>query len=261
MNRIVSTNTLFHFTSSINNLESILKNDFYPQFCYEDFLGTIFDGPGLEKAIPMVCFCDIPLSQISKHIHTYGEYGIGLSKEWAIKNKINPVLYAYQNSDFSNKLKEIVRATLNLDESGKIQENELTKHLFSALQYLKPYEGRLWQSGKWTRKKVRFYDEREWRYVLRFSGPDKAINVPMLNQKDEKPYKDLSEFNAIMIENKHLRLSFEPKDIKYIIVKKESEILSMHNMVTNIKGNRFTYDDVQILTTRIISMESIKENF
>ncbi|HHD63799.1 MAG TPA: hypothetical protein ENK96_05420 [Desulfobulbaceae bacterium] len=100
----ISTNTVFHFTKSIDCLESILTNDFYPQLCIEDIFGPLAGELEAEKAIPMVCFCDIPLSQIKKHIKNYGEYAIGLSKEWAIRNKINPVLYTFSNSNFSNNL-------------------------------------------------------------------------------------------------------------------------------------------------------------
>jgi len=260
MNRIVSTDTLFHFTSSIENLESILKNEFYPQFCFEDFFGTILDRPELEKAIPMVCFCDIPLSQIGRYIHTYGEYGIGMSKKWAIKNKVNPVLYTYPNSDVSNKLKEMIFIMANLYKNNDTPTDKLKKECFSVLQYLKPYEARLWKNGKWTSEKVRFYDEREWRYVLRQPGVDEPIMVTRSDCEKGQP-KDLSGFNNIIIESAVFRLSFEPKDIKYIIVKNENEILSMHNKITNIKGGKFSYNDVNILTTRIISMESIKENF
>ena len=62
-------------------------------------------------------------------------------------------------------------------------------------------------------------------------------------------------------ERKDVRLSFVPNDIKFIIVKKEQEILPMLDKEINIKRDKFSYKDVQLLTTRIISMESIKENF
>jgi hypothetical protein len=81
----ISSNTLFHFTDKIENVISILKEEFRPHFCLEDL--NDFVAPDdrieeLEHAIPMVCFCDIPLSQSMNHRKTYGNYGIGLSKEW-----------------------------------------------------------------------------------------------------------------------------------------------------------------------------------
>jgi hypothetical protein len=258
MNSKISSNTVFHFTKSINTILSILKNDFYPQFCFEDFLGTVLDHPEIEKGVPMVCFCDIPLSQISKHIHVYGEYALGLSKEWAIKNKINPVLYTYSKSDFADKLKDLlIKISYHEDGTPKLK-NELTDQFNSTLQYVKPYEGRLWKNGKWTKEKIRFYDEREWRFIPKFT----EVNEPVFLRKPEKDWKNfINGANKIISEEKHLRLSFEPKDIKYIIVKNESEILEMHDKVIEIKRDEFSYKDIQILTTRIISMESIRGDF
>jgi hypothetical protein len=62
----ISAQTLFHFTKSAEALIGILREEFKPRYCLED--QTVMrhpDGPNmLELAIPMVCFCDIPLSSI-----------------------------------------------------------------------------------------------------------------------------------------------------------------------------------------------------
>ena len=49
-------------------------------------------------AIPMVCFFDIPLSQISEHSAKYGKCANGIKKEWAIQQGVTPVLYFHENS-------------------------------------------------------------------------------------------------------------------------------------------------------------------
>jgi hypothetical protein len=81
----LSANSLFHFTNSFDNLLSILKEEFRPRFCLEDF-SLMFVGmstdPKQEWGVPMVCFCDLPLSQTSFHLSVYGDYGIGLTKDW-----------------------------------------------------------------------------------------------------------------------------------------------------------------------------------
>lgn len=41
----------------------------------------------------MVSFCDLRLSELAEHICTYGCYGIGMSKKWAVDNMLNPVSY------------------------------------------------------------------------------------------------------------------------------------------------------------------------
>ena len=95
----LSPYSIFHFTPSLDNLLGILKNTFYPRYCYDEF--DLIDNDTqsfIEDAIPMVCFCDIPLSQLMNHINTYGKYGLGMSKEWGIREGLNPVIYFNRNS-------------------------------------------------------------------------------------------------------------------------------------------------------------------
>lgn len=33
------------------------------------------------KSLPMICFCDMPLSNISDHVEVYGHYAIGFNKK------------------------------------------------------------------------------------------------------------------------------------------------------------------------------------
>ncbi|WP_207710285.1 hypothetical protein [Clostridium sp. C2-6-12] len=56
--KMISSNTLFHFTNEVDFLKNILKDNFYPRCCTEDLE---FLMPNLKKdqskvAIPMVCF-------------------------------------------------------------------------------------------------------------------------------------------------------------------------------------------------------------
>jgi hypothetical protein len=51
----------------------------------------------------MVSFCDIPLSQIGKHVKRYGSYGIGMSRQWVFRNALNPVLYFKETSLVARK--------------------------------------------------------------------------------------------------------------------------------------------------------------
>ncbi|HDL01678.1 MAG TPA: hypothetical protein ENH23_05535, partial [candidate division Zixibacteria bacterium] len=257
-------NTLFHFTRSIDILENILENNFYPRLCYENFFSVILNPPTdfieLEKAVPMVCFCDLPLSQVNKHADekNYGQYALGLSKEWAIKNKVNPVLYTYKNSDISQKFRELL---LNLNSHKKnaikytISKDDYYNQLLSIIQYIKPYEGINTKNNENTR----YYDEREWRYIPRFT---EDLSYPiMLRRGGEKEQNAFTEINEKIENIKELHLKFEPKDIKYIIVKSEDEILSMVDKVTKITGRGLSNTDIKILTTRIISFETIRENF
>ena len=62
------------------------------------------DGKAASKrrapmyAVPMVCFCDLPMSLIDKHLKEYGPYGIGLDKGWGLKNGVAPVTYTHRSA-------------------------------------------------------------------------------------------------------------------------------------------------------------------
>jgi len=80
---MLSSASLFHFTRNLQSLRGILAEGFKvnPSFERMDILSRAFGGPpdGDETGIPMVCFCDIPLSQTTEHMDRYGKYAIGLS--------------------------------------------------------------------------------------------------------------------------------------------------------------------------------------
>ena len=63
----ISSNTLFHFTPTAEYLVGILTNEFHPRYCLEKIALVEYE---FELAYPMVCFCDIPLSQIKNHVKT-----------------------------------------------------------------------------------------------------------------------------------------------------------------------------------------------
>lgn len=152
--------SLFHFTDSLNKLIGILKDEFKPNYCPERIL---YGNKIFPYALPMVCFCDIPLSQIKDHIETYGHYGIGMSKEWAEKKGLNPILYLKRNSKLSKNLSLMkLDITELLQSVGKFETRRSFLYLF---RYLKNYEGNYLKGITYNKRKFNFYNEREWRFV------------------------------------------------------------------------------------------------
>ena len=95
-----SANELFHFTKKYDSIKSILNDKFKPFFCVEDSSYMFEESRNMIIAYPMVCFCDIPLERILVHRGLYGDYGIGLKKEWGIKNLLSIVNYTHNKSRF-----------------------------------------------------------------------------------------------------------------------------------------------------------------
>jgi hypothetical protein len=134
--------------------------------------------------------------------------------------------------------------------------NSKEKYIIDIIRYAKNYQGELHRGGKLIKPKYRFSDEREWRYVLE---PDKEHtqigNVKSLNELRIKSAKiKLNE------KVKNERLTFDPDDISYIIIKKESERNKLISNLENING-KYPLEQVKRLTSRILSVEQIKTDF
>ena len=80
----ISSNNLFHFYPEFQYLKQAINEGLWPRYFIEK------KWSAKDIAIPMFCFCDIPLSQIKDHIDEYGHYGIGVTKDFARDNKITP---------------------------------------------------------------------------------------------------------------------------------------------------------------------------
>jgi hypothetical protein len=84
--------TLFHITK-FDALKILLQEGFKPSFAIEKLKDK-------NIIVPMVSFSNILLRDLGENeVLNYGEYGIGFSRNWAIKNNINPVIYSYQEGE------------------------------------------------------------------------------------------------------------------------------------------------------------------
>jgi hypothetical protein len=247
----LSSNSLIHITKTKTGLKGILSNDFKIKYCLEKTQSDTFD---YIFGVPMVSFCDIPLSQVKNHIKSYGSYGIGLSREWAKRNGLNPVLYIEKNSVLAEHTFDVLYDKI-LDNKKVEDLTETELALADFFRYTKNYEGELKRSGKLINENYRFSDEREWRYC-----PEKEVlkKSPYIIDKHEDYIKNKAKYNSPI---SNLRLKFTPDDITYIIIKSEKEISEFVRFLEDIKGKKFTLEQVRRLTTRIITSEQIQSDF
>jgi abortive phage resistance protein AbiGi (putative antitoxin) len=256
----ISSNTLFHFTNSAETIIKIIKNGFAPRFCLEDFGAELFvsDLEMEETAVPMTCFCDLPLSLIGNHLEFYGCYGIGLSKNWASEKGLTPVTYFHKNSTQLKYLKQLGTLIMGLlKNNNNLQELPMDKNPYFALEelssFFKPYEGQMWRIGKYEQK--RFYDEKEWRYV-----PFLNINKIEYRLNKDEFLNEISKASANELIAKDFGLKFKFSDVKYIIVKKELEMVALSDSLDKMT-DLFSDKEIKILKTKIISTEQIKDDF
>lgn len=249
----VNSNTLIHFTDNIDTMRLILSGDFFARMCLEDY-HDILEIPAMPRvAIPMICFCDIPLHLISSHMDEYGHYGIGLKKSWAIKNGLNPIQYLHEGT-FQH---QIILRLNNLLKSTAMQNGNTKDEMnvfWNLLAFTKPYRGISHKNGK---PKI-FYDEREWRYFPNFfERNSNNANIPMLFEDEFNTNKRDHLNNYLTL----FPLKYSLSDIKYIIVKEEQEIPLMISIIDEIESSKYSNEDIQILKTKIISSNYMLDDF
>lgn len=253
---MVSANTLFHFTSSFENLENILRTKFSPRFCLENFSPLLNRSDNAEFAIPMVCFCDLPLSRTEAHLATYGRYGIGLTKEWGRRNGVTPVLYVHPESPLYQNLSSLIgqlrtRAlTASADGAGSLLSDVL-----EVVCYMKPYEGPFYRGGTY-KEGVRFYNEREWRYV---PPRDKRVYAKGISRTEFENEEGRASLNAELASL--VSLGFGPDDIRYVLVSTEDEIPKTMDLMEKVFSASGSYLSVKRLLTRILSVEYLHADF
>ncbi len=255
-NNSLYPSTLFHFTKKDGFLK-ILKETFKISYAREAIKSTKNER---KYVVPMVSFCDIKLSEIKYFIEKgYGNYGIGLTKEWANKNGLTPVMYINRHFDIANKLIEGLNsmyAHINkLSNTNELNKMAKSYHnILNLYQYVKNYEGELIRDEILVDSNYRFADEREWRYVPPLEIPNIEPFVAISNIKTKSQKK--------LYNNKlsHLRLSFEPEDIKYLFVENEDDIMELINHLDYAKS-KYGPGTRRRLVSRILKVEQIKNDF
>ena len=270
---MLSSATLFHFTRSIETLKKILAGGFKPFYTSEDL--TMF-GVSECPGIPMVSFCDIPLSQAKQHVADYGRYAIGLDKRWGMAKNISPVHYIYEGSICARVISEIYDGLPKeaFDVDCTCMKFDTRTAIFF---YGKPYRGHLRRKYTATgeivdKGDVTFYDEREWRYVPFADQTLKGMEeIPagVRTMLSEKEYEDAETLGtSITSLHNYYRLTFGAEDVKYLIVDTEEEIPELVDFINALEGdceNRelrtCTTNEMKRLTTRLISMAQIERDF
>lgn len=277
----IRTSSLFHFTGKLENLKKILFEGLKPNFCKEDLCTQDYE---LIIGIPMVSFCDIPLTRITNFTNRYNEYAIGFSKEWADKKGVNPVLYANNQSilnsfrcikDIQRRAKDRLQDLLTDNKEEYIESKYVPTpqapysrefirsiadddNLFYARTYLFGFSKKF--NGYYKGKQQCNYDENEWRYIVKESLPNNEwlwFKEKYENWRgDETKKKTESIFSP---------LKFATEDINFIILRDDNQIARMIDYIDSLEtfggGGPLEEKQKKELMTKIISIERIKKDF
>lgn len=242
MSANITSEIFFHFTTRVEHLKSILKYGFFPRYCAEYTL-DVADiraasiGQSPQHAMPMVCFCDLPVGLIGEHYGKYGPYGIGLDREWGLEKGLAPVTYMHETAQ---TLKPSQRVTANTSNGGNPRlKNDV--RLLAA--FTKLYKGFAWRNGQ-SEGPIMFYHEREWRHV-----PPTAL----LKRDD---YQNEAKLKKLHKQLQKRPLTFHPKYIQYLILPaedNEDNIIDLHNYVMGLYTKKYSRAEAIPVTTTIMT--------
>lgn len=277
------TTSLFRFSRDFESLQRVLKNGIYPNYCEEDLS---YDDNNFVIGIPMISFCDIPITLLDEHTSRYGVYGIGLSKKWGIQNGITPIMYIANDAvlrsahyriknDFevgkivnskefkAQMLQDTVLKGFPLDMYAQKLEAQLEHDInIYIVGYMKKYE------GIYKGKPINNYVENEWRFIV----PDSKDTKWMWSRQEYEKWrfpdnksKDIPKpkpTNSLI----NYKLTFSPNDVKYILVKNSEFKKRTIDFIKTLKtfGDKdynLKEEEMLDLTTKIITLDQVKEDF
>lgn len=283
MNNIVSS-SLIHFTEKIEYLQGIIENGFRYSYCNEVYpvalVNNIINKGNSDfephnilapteihgnVLIPMVSFCDIPLTRSEVHAKKYGFYGVGIDRELArtIYSNLMPVQYI-SSRRYSIALNEL--SVLFVESNGDNDQitNSIKLIIGNTKGYTTIYKG----------KEVLCYEEREWRVI---HSDDELTpwgwgvnDEQSKNEYNERLHSnsDLSYLSFINVDDnvsKKIVDDYLDKLITHIIVKNDNEIPIMAKYIMGENNKFFGYNishDCRLsLVSRINSFERISKDY
>lgn len=257
---------LSHFCKEKEPIKKILKDGFKPSYAKEEF-------QDFNALIPMISFSNILLRDVGMdEVLSYGDYAICFTREWGIKNGLNPVIYTHESGVLKEAHDTIFKHTFFLQylkkngellkkRSKKISEeysfSNLTEESIKILDYLScNYNEELFNAicnqakaifdenlkivplmknfevSNKYGQKFVAYNDREWRKTY----PSLEFILEDVDDESSNYNKwydaEKPHFNEI-----EYRLKFDIEDVKAILVKEEDEVIEMQVYLTHIYGD------------------------
>jgi|WetSurMetagenome_2_1015567.scaffolds.fasta_scaffold04034_4 hypothetical protein len=233
--RIKYDNIITHFTKKRDTIFKILICKYFiPKYNIQEIPYEL--DKYNQAAFPIVCFCDCDVD-IMKHTCKYGKFGLGMKKEWAVKNGLNPVFYFNSNSFVTKNFKTTVEKLALLYFNGKINKKDWYNFLY-IIAFTKEY-------GNKEKNEI-YYEEREWRFFpIKQDG-----SIGVLTKTMYENYLLIKHENSKIEDNK-LFLKFEIQDIEKIFIPKYEDIKIFKREIKNRLEANISEEDIKYLTNKV----------
>ncbi|MEE6450514.1 abortive infection system antitoxin AbiGi family protein [Gottfriedia acidiceleris] len=251
-----SANVLFKFMSKLDYLKQILLNKAIMPRYYEEKIDYLYLDEIQKIAFPMSCFCDIHLTKLVPHMGNYGSYGIGLSKEWGIKQGIQPIHYINENSDLRHDFSEIFANVFKMSEEDREKNVHYNNYLLHQLFYMKPIDGQMITNEQYVTRN--FHDEKEWRFIPSFEGIN--TELPLVIPQELMNPKSYNSYSMGISQQSELWLKFELNAIKHLIVSDQNDRKELIDfLIENQIGE--SDDERYILFSKILVFNEMREDW
>lgn len=240
--------SVLHLTKEINTLLKILEEGFRPSFAKETIEWK--SGQPIKPRVAMVSFFNLDKSDYCHLVNrvarsTYGGYGIGLNRKWAMSNGLKPVNYLNQESDELGRIiEDAEKRHKNLEKMlGPItpenQEEQQQLDDFNAenaayFKVISSYKNIKNTTGVNTHLGEIDYShssEDEWRFVVPEDNPELKGNPNLQPHYDE----DENAKEKLDQPLDKIRLTFLETDIEFIVVPDEDSKMDVVKHLSNLR--------------------------
>lgn len=256
-----SSNVLCKYVDNISIIKKFLHIQAIDPRCVIENTAYLGIDSLPQIACVQACFCDIPFSNIGKHLDNYGKCGIAFDKALMLqKHRIQPIHYINPESHFAEDFRIAFNSSINLDDAANSNSdvNNLQNYLLSALMYMKPIVKVMPKPGSkpvYDDGKVEGYvyqDECEWRYVPASDTlpEDTFLILPPMQANEDF----CRHYNTDILEKTESTwMKFEWEDIRYLIVSDEGQ---REDLIEAISGLLIEKKRKKLLVSKIEDSQS-----
>jgi hypothetical protein len=235
---------LTHYTKDIEKLVSILNFGFYYSFHPTRTFEQLFEDAKIDALEPddhaMVCFTELDVDNAAKHRSKFGNFGIAVSMDWAIRAGAKKVEYVKRGNPRYTELLQKIKSSVPVMPFGFPADEQKMPMFEKTLRQLllgSPAAAKFFGAGDgyeevlkellWIQTEAHS-EQIEWRIRNPFSSSGTQHRKP--TDRDKKygrintnnPIYDRSQMISIMSKNEALRemffLGVDVDEIKFLIV-------------------------------------------